>query len=69
MSCGGGTREVIFNANATGDKVIKNFAGGLTLGSGRVVLRTLAHARAVGAGPRAFVSLALPRKSTKIRSR
>ena len=60
------TREAIFNATATGDKVIKNFAGGLTLGSGggRVVFRTIAHTRAVGAGPWAFVSLALPRKGT-----
>ena len=69
MGAEGRTREPIFNANATGDKVIKNFAGGLTLGSGRVVFRTIAHARAVGAGPRAFVSLALPRKGTKIRCR
>ena len=50
------------------DKVIKNFAGGLTLGSGsgRVVFRTIAHTRAVGAGPWAFVSLALPLESMRI---
>ena len=66
MIAEGLTREAIFNATATGDKVIKNFAGGLTLGSGsgRVVFRTIAHTRAVGAGPWAFVSLALPRKGT-----
>ena len=69
MGAEGRTREPIFNANATGDKVIKNFGGGLTLGSGRVVFRTIAHARAVGAGPRAFASLALPSKGTKMHSR